>query len=67
MGTKKNYDHTFREGAVKLQQSRDNNTELATELGVFAGYIYKWRAEFIDHGKASFQGHSIGLFSDEDK
>lgn len=67
MGTKRNYDRSFKERAVKLSQERDNIKDLALELGVSPERIYKWRAEFAEHGQASFQGHGVERLSAEDK
>lgn len=54
MGTKRNYDHSFKERAVKLSYERDSVKVLASELGISAERFYKWRGEFTEHGKASF-------------
>jgi transposase len=67
MGIKRNYDRSFKERAVKMSHQRDNIKELASELGVSPERIYKWRAEFAEHGDASFQGHGVERLSDEGK
>lgn len=67
MGTKKHYDRSFKERAVKLSHQRDNIKDLAKEIGVSAERIYKWRAEFAEHGQASFQGHGVARLSEEGK
>ena len=67
MGSKKSYDRTFKERAVKLSHQRDNIKDLAKELGVSRERIYKWRAEFARHGEASFQGHGVERLSEEGK
>lgn len=67
MGTKKQYDRSFKERAVKLSHQRDNIKDLAKELGVSRERIYKWRAEFARHGEASFQGHGVERLSEEGK
>ncbi len=57
MGTtvsKKSYDRSFKERAVKLSQERDNIKDITAELGISPERIYKWRAEFARHGEASF-------------
>ena len=67
MGTKRSYDRTFKERAVKMSYERDSVKALASELGISAERLYKWRAEYADHGEASFQGHGVERLSDEDR
>jgi len=67
MGTKKHYDRSFKERAVKLSYERDSIKDLARELGVSSERLYKWRAEYAQHGSASFQGHGVERLSDECK
>ena len=67
MGTKRQYDRAFKERAVKLSYERDNIKTLASELGIRAERIYKWRAEYVEHGESSFQGHGVERLSDEGK
>ena len=54
MGTKKSYDRTFKERAVKLSYERDSIKDLARELGISSERLYKWRAEYVQHRQASF-------------
>lgn len=67
MGTHRQYDRSFKERAVKMSYERDNIKTLASELGITAERIYKWRREFSEHGEASFQGHGVERLSDEGK
>ena len=67
MGTKKNYDRTFKERAVKMSYERDSIKDLARELGISSERLYKWRAEYAHHGPASFQGHGVERLSEEGK
>jgi len=67
MGTKRQYDRTFKERAVRLSYERDNIKDLATELGISAERIYKWRSEYAEHGIASFQGHGVSRLNDDQK
>jgi transposase len=67
MGTKRNYDRTFKERAVKMSYERDNVKVLASELGVTADRLYKWRSEYASHGNASFQGYGVERLSEEGK
>ncbi len=65
MGTKRQYDRVFKERAVKMSYERDSVKALAAELGITAERLYKWRAEYAEHGEASFQGHGVERLSDE--
>lgn len=67
MGTKRVYDRSFKERAVKLSYERESVKALAAELGISAERLYKWRAEFAEHGEASFQGHGVERLSEEGK
>ena len=67
MGTKRSYDRTFKERAVKLSYERESVKALAAELGIAAERLYKWRREYSEHGTASFQGHGVERLSDEGK
>ena len=67
MGTKKHYDRSFKERAVKLSYERDSIKDLARELGVSSERLYKWRSEYAQHGSASFQGHGVERLSEEGK
>ena len=67
MGTHRKYDRSFKERAVKLSYERDSVRGLASELGVSAERLYKWRAEYAQHGESSFQGHGVERLSDEGK
>ena len=67
MGTKRRYDRAFKERAVKISYERDNIKALASELGISAERIYKWRSEYAEHGQASFQGHGVERLSDGGK
>ena len=50
-----------------MSYERDSVKALASELGISAERLYKWRAEYADHGEASFQGHGVECLSDEDR
>ncbi len=65
MGTKRQYDCTFKERAVKMSYERDSVKALAAELGITAERLYKWRAEYSEHVQASFQSHGVERLSDE--
>lgn len=67
MATKRKYDRAFKEQAVKLSYERDSVKSLALELGISSERLYKWRAEYGEHGEASFQGHGVERLSDEGK
>lgn len=65
MNTRRKYDRSFKERAVKLSYERSSITELASELGILPDRIYSWRKEFADYGSASFLGHGVERLSDE--
>jgi len=65
MGSKRQYDRSFKERAVKMSYERDNIKALAGELGVSTERIYKWRSEYRVHGEASFQGQGVERLSEE--
>lgn len=65
MNTKRKYDRSFKERAVKLSYERSSITELASELGISPDRIYSWRSEFAKYGEVSFSGHGIERLSDE--
>jgi len=65
MVTRRKYDRSFKERAVEMSYERDNIKTLASELGITAERIYKWRREYADHGVASFPGHGVERLSDE--
>lgn len=46
-----------------MSYERDSVKALASELGITAERLYKWRAEFSEHGEASFQGHGVVFWS----
>lgn len=48
-----------------MSYERESVKALASELGITPERLYKWRAEFAEHGEASFQGHGIERLSDE--
>jgi transposase len=52
--TRKIYDRSFKEKAVRLSYERNNISEFARELGVTAPQLYKWRKEYEEFGLGSF-------------
>ena len=50
-----------------MSYERESVKALASELGIRAERLYKWRAEFAEHGEASFQGHGVERLSEEGK
>lgn len=43
--TRKSYSKEFKEKAVELSNVRGNAREIASELGIRAELLYRWRAE----------------------
>lgn len=64
---KRKYACSFKERAVKMSYERDNIKVLASELGISAERLYKWRKEYKQYGAVSFQGQGNERLSDEDK
>ena len=50
-----------------MSYDRDSIKDLARELGISSERLYKWRAEYAQHGSASFQGHGVERLSEEGK
>lgn len=65
MDTKRKYNRSFKECAVKLSYERSSITELARGLSISPDRIYSWRNEFGAHGAAAFSGHGVERLSDE--
>lgn len=55
--TRKKYDAAFKERAVQLSKERKNLSELARELGIQPGQLYRWRKEEEEFGPGSFPGN----------
>ena len=41
--SRKKYDREFKQKAVELSYARGNATEIAEELGIDKGLLYRWR------------------------
>jgi transposase len=65
--TKRKYDRSFKEAAVKLSYERKNLSAVARELGVDAKLLRRWRVEYEQFKDASFQGHGTARLTDEQK
>lgn len=50
-----------------MSYERESVKVLAAELGVSSERLYEWRAEYGEHGEASFQGHGVERLSDDGK
>ena len=64
---RKIYDAAFKTRAVELSKERDNLSELARELGITTGLLYKWRQAVEQSGaKPLFPGRgNEALTADE--
>ena len=65
--SKRRYDRSFKERAVKLSYERDNIKELSVELGINVERLYKWRSEYSIHGTSSFPGQGVERLSEDGK
>lgn len=54
---RKHYDSEFKSMAIELAINRDNNTEVANELGIAPDLIRRWRREFTKSPTSSFPGN----------
>jgi transposase-like protein len=51
MKTRRKFDKEFKLMTVELSKSRENLVDLAEELDIKVGLIYRWRREFLDKGE----------------
>lgn len=54
---RKQYTKEFKLDVINQSYQRDNIRELASELGLSAALIYKWRAAYKEDGPQSFPGN----------
>ena len=63
---RRHYDIEFKTMAIELAMNRDNNTEVAKELGIAPDLIRRWRREFSANESGSFPGRgNINLTAEE--
>ncbi len=63
--SRKHYEKSFKENAVKLSSERKNISSLAKELGISSATLHRWRKEFDDYGQRSFPGNGKAKFTEE--
>jgi transposase len=63
--TKRHYDRSFKEHAVKLTYERKNISATARELGLDYKLLLRWRKEYETFSVASFQGKGVARLSAE--
>lgn len=63
---RKVYDRAFKLRAVELSYERENKKELASELGIRAELLYRWRSELGKHAGSSFPGNGKPRQSEEE-
>ena len=51
---RQSYDREFKQKAVELSYARGNAKEIADELGIDKGLLYRWRKEL-----KKYEGNSI--------
>jgi len=54
---RKRYTKTFKLDVIRQSYERENISELASELDLHPGLIYKWRAAYESEGSGSFPGN----------
>ena len=61
---RKKYDKEFKQKAVELFYARGIAKEIAEELGIDKGLLYRWRKEFKKYEGNSFPGHGTPKMTD---
>ena len=61
---RKKYDKEFKQKAVELSYARGNAKEIADELGIDKGLLYRWRKESKTYAGNSFPGHGTPKMTD---
>jgi len=61
---RKKYDKEFKQKAVELSYASGNAKEIADELGIDKGLLYRWRKEFKKYEGNSFPGHGTPKMTD---
>jgi len=61
---RKKYDKEFKQKAVELSYARGNASEIAEELGIDKGLLYRWRKELSKYEGNSFPGHGSPKMTD---
>ena len=61
---RKKYDKEFKQKAVELSYARGNAKEIADELGIDQGLLYRWRKELKKYEGNSFPGHGTPKMTD---
>jgi transposase-like protein len=57
MSQRRIFDKEFKLMTVELSKTRGNLVDLAKELDIKVGLIYRWRRELLDKGEGSFPGN----------
>ena len=61
---RKKFDKEFKQKAVELSYARGNAKEIADELGIGQGLLYRWRKELKQYEGNSFPGHGTPKMTD---
>ena len=61
---RKKYDREFKQKAVELSYARGNSTEIAEELGIDKGLLYRWRKELNKYKGNIFPGDGTPKMTD---
>jgi transposase len=62
---RRTFTKEFKLDVIQQSYQRENIRELANELGLRVGLIYKWRAEYQDKPQTSFSGHGVQALTPE--
>lgn len=61
------YDREFKQKALQLSFTRDNDQEIADDSGIRAELFYIWRREYQKYQKNSFPGKGKPKMTDLEK
>lgn len=67
MKTRRKYDKEFKELAVSLLDAGKTPQEVASDLGIKANLVCRWRRESIRYGNGSFSGNGRANMTDHER
>jgi transposase len=62
---RRTFTKEFKLDVIQQSYQRENIRELANELGLRVGLIYKWRSAYQDKPLTSFSGHGVESLTPE--
>lgn len=64
---RESYSKAYKMKAVELSNVRGNVVEIARELGIDSGLIYRWRRELDRNPEIAFSGKGVKALTEEEK